>query len=584
VPTIVANSIGSGKTYTTVALWEADGDINLVTEDKIWKGEVYGELVSSATTTLSGATTDSTRYKWLTAASGESFADNANKLTNALYYNASNGAALRQTSLYTDHLTISENYAVVSKLQIKNASTAGGYTVHANATNVTIRDCIIQSSGYSNTIRVSTSTAQIINSLIVSTNGGDGIRGYYAALEARNCTVIRISGGSPTGIAVSGSSSKALNCAIFNFSTIHSGTFASGSGNNATNGASAPGSSNQTSLTFADQFESSTNDFRAKGTGSLPLNGVADSTYTSDLDIVGQTRSTSTPTIGCWEYISSGGTTDGVGSLSATGTLAGTGASNRAGVGALAATGTIAGVGASNRAGVGSLSATGTISAVGADAAGGIASGVGSLAATGTIAGVGAATYAGVGSISAAGTVAGVGASTFASVGSLSASGLLAAVGASNRAGVGALSASGIITAVGADASSNSGAGILSATGTIAAVGASTRAGVGALSATFTLLGTPNEPSVALVTKKFGFYIPDPVLLSPDPTVQYLLRELQKIQTQFQLGIAQTIIFHTSEPNRPYEGMMVGADGTEWNPGSGRGIYARVNSAWVKLG
>jgi hypothetical protein len=87
-----------------------------------------------------------------------------------------------------------------------------------------------------------------------------------------------------------------------------------------------------------------------------------------------------------------------------------------------------------------------------------------------------------------------------------------------------------------------------------------------------------------LVTKKFGFYIPDPVLLSPDPTVQYLLRELQKIQNQFQAGIAQTILFYPREPERPYEGMMVGADGTEWNPGSGRGVYARVNSAWVKLG
>jgi len=37
------------------------------------------------------------------------------------------------------------------------------------------------------------------------------------------------------------------------------------------------------------------------------------------------------------------------------------------------------------------------------------------------------------------------------------------------------------------------------------------------------------------------------------------------------------------EPRRIYEPMVVYADGTNWNPGSGRGYYARVNGAWVKL-
>lgn len=36
-------------------------------------------------------------------------------------------------------------------------------------------------------------------------------------------------------------------------------------------------------------------------------------------------------------------------------------------------------------------------------------------------------------------------------------------------------------------------------------------------------------------------------------------------------------------PNRILEGMLVKADGTIWNPGSGAGIYARVGGAWVKL-
>lgn len=38
-----------------------------------------------------------------------------------------------------------------------------------------------------------------------------------------------------------------------------------------------------------------------------------------------------------------------------------------------------------------------------------------------------------------------------------------------------------------------------------------------------------------------------------------------------------------AEPGRVFEGMVVKADGTTWNPGSGAGVYARVGGAWVKL-
>ena len=36
-------------------------------------------------------------------------------------------------------------------------------------------------------------------------------------------------------------------------------------------------------------------------------------------------------------------------------------------------------------------------------------------------------------------------------------------------------------------------------------------------------------------------------------------------------------------PDRLIDGMVVKADGTTWNPGSGAGVYAYVASAWVKL-
>lgn len=36
-------------------------------------------------------------------------------------------------------------------------------------------------------------------------------------------------------------------------------------------------------------------------------------------------------------------------------------------------------------------------------------------------------------------------------------------------------------------------------------------------------------------------------------------------------------------PAKPREGMVRFADGTDWNPGSGRGLYSYVSGSWAKL-
>lgn len=36
-------------------------------------------------------------------------------------------------------------------------------------------------------------------------------------------------------------------------------------------------------------------------------------------------------------------------------------------------------------------------------------------------------------------------------------------------------------------------------------------------------------------------------------------------------------------PARPREGAIANADGTNWNPGGGAGLYQYLSSAWVKL-
>lgn len=36
-------------------------------------------------------------------------------------------------------------------------------------------------------------------------------------------------------------------------------------------------------------------------------------------------------------------------------------------------------------------------------------------------------------------------------------------------------------------------------------------------------------------------------------------------------------------PTKPREGMVIHADGTDWNPGSGKGIYAYLSGSWEIL-
>lgn len=66
-------------------------------------------------------------------------------------------------------------------------------------------------------------------------------------------------------------------------------------------------------------------------------------------------------------------------------------------------------------------------------------------------------------------------------------------------------------------------------------------------------------------------------------TVEWLFSELQRISSE--MGRPNELQFSvlTIEPTRPQDGLVVYADGTAWNPGSGRGLYERRSGAWVKL-
>lgn len=64
----------------------------------------------------------------------------------------------------------------------------------------------------------------------------------------------------------------------------------------------------------------------------------------------------------------------------------------------------------------------------------------------------------------------------------------------------------------------------------------------------------------------------------------FLEDELNKISKEFNETLALDLRDTHREPERPREGMVVSADGADWNPGSGKGAYTYQNGAWVPMG
>jgi len=309
MPTTITNSIGPGKTYATIQAWmDAAGTTypgGLVAADVIWKGELYpasggNEWVFTASNTWPSITTDTTRYFFLTAAPTYSFADNANKLTNALRYNSSNGVCISYSGNYVILFSGNTANTVFKNLQIKCSD--AGYRLVVNSFNGGVNvfeNCIFSGAGL-------TSGLTLKNCVLFDSRVGAG--GSTSA--AYNCTfVTNIS----TGTAYSTNNYSQVtvkNCAFFGYTGIIddvSKIVSASSTYNATDlasfGWSATG--NIVSKTFSSQFQnigSGTEDFRVKAGADLINAGIRDQTNTNDLDIVGSARSTTTPTIGAWEY------------------------------------------------------------------------------------------------------------------------------------------------------------------------------------------------------------------------------------------------------------------------------------------
>ena len=69
-----------------------------------------------------------------------------------------------------------------------------------------------------------------------------------------------------------------------------------------------------------------------------------------------------------------------------------------------------------------------------------------------------------------------------------------------------------------------------------------------------------------------------------DDSTRYLDSELRRISAEIEKLALGHIGMTYVEPVRPRDGDIRYADGTEWNPGSGAGLYQYRGSSWVFVG
>lgn len=505
--TTTVKTIGtSSRDYSTVQSWEDDAPANLVTSDVVWQGQCYNDSEFTAGVTLSGSTSDSTRYKELTCASGQSFCDNANVRTNTLAYNQSNGVGITISGAYASTCYVNESYARVSKVQLRaqNATASNALKIYPSEGGNTFRELICQAAATA-IYSVYGANSFFNVAALISGSGGDGIRLDRAA-TLTGCTIARLTSQSSAGRAFYMSSDATdtviKSCAAFGFSAIDDGTnhASASSGYNATNLSSGlPGSNNQHSVTYSattpfTQAGSSGTDFRAIASTSLIDNGYKDATNAPN-DISGTARDTS-PTIGCWEYVAATSPAEGYANLSAVANLTATGYTQHSGTATLSAVATLAAVGYRESAAYAAISAIGGMDAVGYAAHAGTCT----LDAVAGQAAVGYATHAGTADLSAIADLAATGeAPSLIPEGSavLSAVASIAAVGYAVHSGEASLSAVASMAAVGEApvVVTAEGYAVLSAVADIAAVGYRESAGYAVLSAVAGIAAVGDAPS-----------------------------------------------------------------------------------------
>lgn len=80
-------------------------------------------------------------------------------------------------------------------------------------------------------------------------------------------------------------------------------------------------------------------------------------------------------------------------------------------------------------------------------------------------------------------------------------------------------------------------------------------------------------------------YAPRPMPKASDEqsVLEWANSEFLAIARQFNSVTLTQLDVQNVAPPKPREGMIAFADGTDWNPGAGRGYYGFVEGTWTKL-
>jgi hypothetical protein len=315
---VLGPTAGAGIDFTTAAAAASYFNALNFTAPMVLGVASGGQVADTSAVVFSGWTGgSSTNTLTITPVAGQGFRDNANVLTNALRYNAANGAALFNHNATGSQYAFGDN-VIVDGLQLSTDIT--GTNLITLGSNSVLRNSIALNNGPSAAYCLSTAgtNGTIENSILNNKGSGGGVQLQHSGWTITSSLIISTGATGTYGIRAGYSTYSPLikNTAIFNFTTDTdpSTVAASGSTNNATDKSafnpSSFGTAGQTSITSAEwtSVTSGSEDFRvASGSTKLKNNGA---TVGPTVGIRANSRS-APYTIGPDQYAAAGGTPSG---------------------------------------------------------------------------------------------------------------------------------------------------------------------------------------------------------------------------------------------------------------------------------